>query len=307
MSVVILTVGAITFGTHGGNANQAQSVHIAEEPQTSTGFSSTETLPSSSAAADTIPSTEATPTSSAPRSHSGSTPATDAPDTTEPDTARAITSVTISPQHPVTGDEVTFTVHLANRRMNDAVALYRDPTVVSVFPTPDYQPPDPSCTDTSVQAPEEALVWHVTVHVVGHHHHVVEMWGCRSTEPTVSFPVEYDVGTGSGPNNGPAVPVVTDFVVNGPSDVVVDTSDSDGALASVVLDWGDGSTPTRATENSTISQVLCVAAGDYMKTDMSYSASHTYATPGPHTVTVTVTSTNCDGGEPQTGSSTFTM
>lgn len=74
-------------------------------------------------------------------------------------------------------------------------------------------------------------------------------------------------------------------------------SDADGWVTRMVLDWGDGSSPVVLTGG----QEPCDDAPTrWPVSHWGETLGHRYPAPGPHTVRLTVTSTGCDGGTPQT-------
>ncbi len=120
--------------------------------------------------------------------------------------------------------------------------------------------------------------------------------------PTESKTVTQSVKVvAEGAGNGPAVPTVSAGQVDGQEKVTLHGADSDGFVKKFWVDWGDGSPETYVGPRSLD---LCEPGkGSTWDT----TATHDYSEPGTYTVTVTVMSTNCDGGQGQTKSVTTTV
>lgn len=112
------------------------------------------------------------------------------------------------------------------------------------------------------------------------------------------------VTPGSTPSNGPTAPRVNATVDRDEAAVTVDafSRDEDGWLRSVRWSWGDG-TPDTVSEFPLAgckdpSEHWPVTAGTHTAQE------HRYAAPGRYAVTVTATTTGCDGNDPQTATAT---
>ena len=83
-------------------------------------------------------------------------------------------------------------------------------------------------------------------------------------------------------------------------------SDQDGYVHLITVSWGDDTTTT-AGEWSTSSCTNATGSDHPGPTQHDGNVEHQYATAGPHTVTVTVTSVACDGSHAQTGTASFSV
>lgn len=303
VATIVLVGGLAVFAGHGGQTPKQQ-VSISEPSSSSSRFSTSSSIDEttsssasvSSALLDSVPSTLRTTTTSTA-------------DTTPPPLpAHRIVSVTMTPSQPVTGQDTMFVVNVANMKMNDVLTFHTDATLTTVYGVL-QNVNAPSCTDTSLRAQELTFEYHVTFRVAGAHHPIFDVGACTpQLEPEVYHPIDFDVALGPGPQNGPDLPHLWASSVVSADELTFSFQDTDGAVADASIDWGDGSAVEHPDPSAESAQVpLCDASLDYMRLGRGWDAHHTFLTQGPHTVTVTVTSTNCEGGETQTGSSTFTM
>jgi hypothetical protein len=109
------------------------------------------------------------------------------------------------------------------------------------------------------------------------------------------------------PSNGPAQPRASILDPEGDFLAVAFTiagSDADGVASAYSLDFGDGSAPLTGE----LWSGGCPPPGEsgYPSGGGRQDVTHEYATAGTYTVTLTVTSTGCDGEHPQTGTATWT-
>lgn len=118
------------------------------------------------------------------------------------------------------------------------------------------------------------------------------------------------VGPGPLLSNGPILPVVVGTgQVPGeqPSktvDLNVHVRDVDGYVNSVVIDWGDGSSPSTRS----YAQNLCTdPKSRWPGSSDTFIEKHEYATAGSYDVTVTVSSVGCSGSDPQSSSKQATV
>lgn len=102
--------------------------------------------------------------------------------------------------------------------------------------------------------------------------------------------------------NGPAKPTVSAEQVEAElAKLLLHGADADGFVKKFWVDWGDGSPETYVGPRS----LDACSPGDGSSWDPAVT--HDYAEPGSYQVTVTVMSTNCDGGQGQTATVTLTV
>ncbi len=109
--------------------------------------------------------------------------------------------------------------------------------------------------------------------------------------------------TGEASMNGPGNPNADVTIASGGTSndphlgLRVKGSDSDGFISKIVIDWQDGSAPQNVI-NYPLSG--CIDPGaDWPSSTRDESPEHTYENAGSHNVTVTITSTGCDGSQSQ--------
>ena len=116
-------------------------------------------------------------------------------------------------------------------------------------------------------------------------------------------PPRLEVAVAAATADDPSGVAVGDAVLSG---TVVD---ADGWLRRVVVDWGDGSTPTTLTQGRPCwsrdngwppsTALLFLQTVPSVSPVWAAAASHRYTAAGPATVTITATSSGCDGTEEQ--------
>jgi hypothetical protein len=130
-----------------------------------------------------------------------------------------------------------------------------------------------------------------------------------SSKQQASRRTDLTVGPGEPRSNGPK-PNGASFDLVGSSAMTIDgaawAGDEDGWVGSLEVDWGDGSSHSASDRGLS----GCDDGGGQRYPDLRASGGadalrmdvrHTYAAGGTYTVTVTSTSTGCDGKSPQTG------
>jgi hypothetical protein len=122
--------------------------------------------------------------------------------------------------------------------------------------------------------------------------------------------ITIEVGDGPSTAQGPEVPVLTlDVSPDPPSQVgglhagiFVWSRDEDGYISAVLIDWGDG-TPVVQSSGDPMPCRLSPAGwplpSEFHAPQSQPPFIHDYATSGVFTVTVTIVSTGCDGGDAQ--------
>lgn len=224
----------------------------------------------------------------------------------------------MSPSSPAAGELTTFTVTLANRKFDDLVLFHRDDTLTEQFA---QSPGSPalSCDSQAVRATEETIVFQVAFRVTGQHHHIIDMGGCGGSgdEPEVFWPLDFTVSGGQAPSNGPRVPTFDPSFTKqvqssdpGVVDLIALTTDEDGVVDQLTIDWGDGSSPTVVdiAIDPDVEARACDSSAEYYRSNGSFERTHSYATSGQHDVTVTAHSVGCNGAEPhQTSSYSLTV
>ena len=134
--------------------------------------------------------------------------------------------------------------------------------------------------------------------------------GCGRQERRVTAFESITIAPGPNLANGPqlVVPTAIPEPLSGrdPSLVYLTATaiDADGFVSRLVVDWGDGSAPS----------VLDFPLSDchdpistFPTSNVGETLTHDYATSGSHTVTITGTSSGCNGGDIQTASSEATV
>jgi hypothetical protein len=125
-----------------------------------------------------------------------------------------------------------------------------------------------------------------------------------------------DVGPGTSTSQGPALPVVEASQSTRPVGHENDGSwvsayghaaDRDGYITSMVITWGDGTSSTYPGDPGPCQRGTdgWPAGSEATLPGDSHPPAHHYTHPGDYTVTITATSTGCDGKQPQKGHATF--
>lgn len=136
-------------------------------------------------------------------------------------------------------------------------------------------------------------------------HVVVTAGGCNRPDARTDASTDYLVlSVGPLLSNGPRLPTVAttqppaDSTHNDPSTayIDIDATDLDGYISSVVVDWGDGTSPTVKTT----SLAECIEeATHFPVSSRVVEATHRYLTGGTHSISVIASSVGCDGASRQ--------
>ena len=221
-----------------------------------------------------------------------------------PDSPATATTATLR----VTGEDDDGGIQVSGVSWGDgssepiAIAM---PSCAWTGPPPTTRPKDPGTLDASYRhAWRHDGTYTVVVDVVSD-------TGCaqppgRSENARLRLRVE--VREGEIVSNGPRRPAAhqVSLSADGTADGNYDwallgfVDDADGWLGTATVDWGDGSQPDVIDNNGTCDD------GDgrhYPSSHLSLYSGHDYE-PGTYTITVSWTSTGCDGEDAQTGSTT---
>lgn len=223
-------------------------------------------------------------------------------------------SITVSPSAPTVGELVTFTVD-----------VLQGPIVNGIIPnfgdaSPDRHLAGSSLYGCGTESPPEART-----QVFGHSYSRPGTFTFTATasiyDPcAASNPIESATATttlnivtsATNPSNGAENP---QGVISAAGEVggsqhemtaSVGGSDFDGYIRSLTLDWGDATAP------STVARPLgdCKAGANGWPDPYDAGTEqlpHEYAAPGPYVVTLTITSTGCDGLAPQLATTAITI
>jgi len=141
-----------------------------------------------------------------------------------------------------------------------------------------------------------------------------EFWSgtCGSgAGPRHDWQTTLDITAASSRSNGPAQPYfhaafAQATVSNGHIQITPSLIDDDGNIATMTVDWGNGDAPTTTSIAGTCDEPA--PAGKYWPvSSTTQTATSPPLSPGTYTVTVTTTSTGCDGNDPQTASTSHTF
>jgi hypothetical protein len=134
---------------------------------------------------------------------------------------------------------------------------------------------------------------------------------CRTTRTNHDWRTTIDVADGNSQTNGPVQPYFIEpfgnATVNG-SQIAIDPAmlDDDGNISQLSIDWGNGGPPTVITGMQTCHDPA--PSGKYWPyTAIGQRAVSPILSRGTYTVTITETSTGCDGTDPQTASTSHTF
>lgn len=125
------------------------------------------------------------------------------------------------------------------------------------------------------------------------------------------FRTTIDISNGNGQTNGPAqpyfyMPFYSASVSGGQITIDPSLLDDDGNISQLSIDWGDGNPPTVIGIQGACHDPA--PSGMYWPyTAMNQHATSPTLAPGTYTVTITETSTGCDGSDPQTASTSHTF
>jgi RNA polymerase sigma-70 factor (ECF subfamily) len=287
--LVVVAVFAVLLAVRTGQS-RTQVVATASAPPRS------EVSTTSSASGDvgvtdaptTTPGGDATPTSASSDTSSSATTVVDPPVSDATIVSWAADDLTPDP-----GQLVTFVVRVHSRRP-DTRLEFRLSDTQFVYDDEEGQLP------CGTALPDNAVhTFRWAFRVGGRRDIPLRVVSCDGVRLDATELISLDVAPGTGPPNGPQLPVVLragQVDTGAGPQLAVNSYDMDGQPNEFVIDWGDG-TPAQTV---TVNNPCTYAPGDLEYSGEGYGAepTHVYALAGTYHVHITVRSHGCDGGGP---------